>query len=267
MNESNETYLKYETHGEKDIHYKAKIYFVCTPEDYEKYYDSVANDFFALQDVAIFVRKDFSESFPESDKEIELSRMNLFVVFVSENLFESSYRGWDEDCMFAKEHQITVLPILLDDKINLLSYANRFGDIQYLDRNDLDNTAIPYRKKLESFLNKKLFTPKLVEDIKNTFRSYIFLSYRKKDKYFANEFMKTVHENENLLDVAIWYDEFLEPSEKFTINIEKALDKSSVFSLLVTPSLLELNDAGKKNYVCEIEYPLAVSKNKEVLGV
>ena len=54
--------------------------------------------------------------------------------------------------------------------------------------------------------------------------------------------MKLIHQNPECRDIAIWYDEFLIPGESFKDNIDKMLQSSKLFTLLVTPSLLKAPD-------------------------
>ncbi|MCR4750705.1 MAG: hypothetical protein K5852_00245 [Eubacterium sp.] len=91
------------------------------------------------------------------------------------------------------------------------------------------------------------------------------MSYRKKDRVYANELMKLIHKNDFCRDIAIWYDEFLIPGESFNNAIRDALTKSPLFALNVTPSLLQYNDEGKPNYVMETEFPMAVRSGKIIL--
>ena len=74
--------------------------------------------------------------------------------------------------------------------------------------------------------------------------------------------MRLIHKNPLCRDIAIWYDEFLAPGEDFNENIAEALEKSALFTLLVTPNLLE-----DQNYVMRVEYPEAKKAGKEILPV
>ncbi|MBR6783925.1 MAG: tetratricopeptide repeat protein, partial [Clostridia bacterium] len=78
---------------------------------------------------------------------------------------------------------------------------------------------------------------------------------------------RLIHKNDFCRDIAIWYDEFLTPGENFNDNIRKALDKSGLFVLAVTPSLLEprIDEEGieHKNYIEEHEYPMAKERESE----
>ena len=67
----------------------------------------------------------------------------------------------------------------------------------------------------------------MAKRVRAAFDAYIFLSYRKKDRKYANELMRLIHSNPECRDIAIWFDEFLTPGESFKENIEKILDRSS----------------------------------------
>lgn len=74
--------------------------------------------------------------------------------------------------------------------------------------------------------------------------------------------MQLIHENDFCRDIAIWYDEFLTPGEDFNDSIRSALQKSTLFALAVTPNLVN-----EKNYVMDVEYPMAQKQNKKILPV
>ena len=141
-------------------------------------------------------------------------------------------------------------------------FTEHFGDLQYLDPNARDETAISYDEKLKKYLNSVLVGDELAAKVRAAFDAYIFLSYRKKDRKYANELMHLIHKNDFCRDIAIWYDEYLTPGENFNQAISDALQKSDLFALVVTPSLVN-----EKNYVEEVEYPAAVEQNKPILPV
>ena len=65
-------------------------------------------------------------------------------------------------------------------------------------------------------------------------------------------------DNPGYQDIAIWYDEFLVPGEKYNDAIEDALRKSTLFALAVTKNLEE-----DGNYVMSKEYPKAHSRSEK----
>ena len=90
--------------------------------------------------------------------------------------------------------------------------------------------------------------------------------HRKKDREYAHKLMRLIHSNPFFRDIAIWYDEFLTPGEDFNEAIYEALNKSDLFALTVTPSLLEM-PYGKPNFVMEKEYPAAKESGKLLFPV
>lgn len=72
--------------------------------------------------------------------------------------------------------------------------------------------------------------------------------------------MRLIHENDFCRNIAIWYDEYLTPGENFNNAIAKALQKSELFTLVVTPNLVN-----EPNYVMEHEYPAARDSGKPIL--
>ena len=100
----------------------------------------------------------------------------------------------------------------------------------------------------------------LAQKIRDSFEGNIFLSYRKKDRRYAQALMKLIHKNDFCRDVAIWYDEFLVPGENFNSAIRDALHKSDLFVLTVTPNVVNEN-----NYIMNVEFPMAKEQNKPIL--
>ena len=70
-----------------------------------------------------------------------------------------------------------------------------------------------------------LVSDEMAEKVRAAFDAYIFLSYRKKDRKYANELMRLIHKNDFCRDIAIWYDEYLVPGEDFNNAITEALKR------------------------------------------
>lgn len=240
---------------------KPRVYFACHPDDFNKYFKKVCKDIFKTQDCAIYYTKSMSKSIPDLYSEIGLGRMNLFVIPITYKLLAEKNRAMDFDFKYAtdKNVSIPILPIMMESGIDSL-YVEKFGNRQYFCPLTKDFTAISYEEKLKKYLSSVLLDDGTIERIRKAFDAYIFLSYRKKDRNHANELMKLIHKIPRYRDIAIWYDEFLTPGENFNENIEKALDNSKLFTLLVTPNLVN-----EENYVQSIEYPLAQKNKKKIL--
>ena len=242
---------------------KPRVYFTCHPKDFDRTFEKVCSDILNTHNCAIYYTENMKESIPEENRETDLGRMNLFVIPVTFQLLRTPNRAMDEDFAFAKERHIAVLPIMFESGIDsFYSAPDKFGELQYLNPYENDMTAIPYEEKLKKYLDSVLIDDKTAERIRAAFDAYVFLSYRKKDRNYANQLMKLIHKNPQCRDIAIWYDEFLTPGESFNQEIEKALEKSELFTLLVTPNLIN-----EENYIHSVEYPMAQSAKKQILPV
>ncbi len=255
--------LSVKTKGNADPKGRPRIYFTCHPADLERSLDRICQDIFQAQDCAVYYTPDMSEPIPEDAMETDLGRMNLFVIPVSYRLLYEPNRAMDADFPFAVRENIPVLPILLENGLDKpYSQPDKFGSLQYLNPLSTDVTEIRYEDKLKKFLDQMLISGETAQRIRDAFDAYIFLSYRKKDRKYANELMRLIHRNPECRDIAIWFDEFLTPGESFVGAIEQALEKSKLFTLVVTPNLVT-----EANYVQQVEYPAAAATGKEIFPV
>lgn len=254
-------YLKVVTRGGSTPKGKRRVYFTCHPKDFDKYFQKVCDDIFKTQDCAIYYTADMSAPIPEQYVESDLGQMNLFVVPITYALLTEKNRAMDFDLAYAMRDDVSIpiLPLMMENGIDFF-YEKKFGNRQYFSPYSQDLSAIGYEEKLKKYLSSILLDDGTIDRIRKAFDAYIFLSYRKKDRNFANELMKQIHQNPLYRDIAIWYDEFLTPGEDFEENIHKAFDISKLFALLVTPNLVN-----EKNYVQTTEYPLARKSGKKIL--
>ncbi len=257
--------LIYKTKGNSNPQGKSKVYFCATPDDYRCHFESITKDIFTyhrncsiwyFENPDVVVEDDEMELF-----EADLREMQLFVVVVSSEFLHSSNRAREIAFKFAIDNNIPVLPIIVEQGLES-DFNNLCANLQCLNKVDKDPTAIPYEEKLKTFLEEVLVSDELANKVREAFDAYIFLSYRKKDRAYAQKIMHLIHESEFCRDIAIWYDEFLVPGEDFNDAIKDAFDKSGLFVLAVTPNLLE-----KPNYVMSVEYPMALQNKKNVLPI
>ncbi len=240
------------------------MYFTCHPADLDRSFEKICADIFRTQDVAIYyMDEEERAAYDPALLESDLRQMNLFVIPVSAALLTEANPVMQFDLPFAKKEHIPILPIMLDEGIeHLYSQEGNFGTIQYLYPHENDETAIEYEAKLEKFLKAVILGTEMTDRIRAIFDGHIFLSYRKMDRIKANELMRLIHEDPVCRDIAIWYDEFLMPGEKFDNAIMKALVESDIFVLLVTPNIIQ-----EGNYVQQVEYPKARETEKDILPV
>ncbi|MCQ2466731.1 MAG: TIR domain-containing protein [Clostridia bacterium] len=248
-----------------------RVYFCATANDYKKYFEEISDDIlFNKRDVAIYYLDNPDMRIDEADIEAKeefvacLEEMQLFVVLLTYDFLLTDNRARLFDYEIAIAKNIPVFIIALDE--GLSKSVPGFNDLikrrQYVNKKSIDYDHISYDKHLSSLLASFLVNDELRSEVRDAFDSYIFLSYRKKDRKYIKEIMKNIHENEACRDVAIWYDEYISLGEDFSSSIKSAFDKSNLFVLAVTPSLLEEN-----NYVMRIEYPMAIKNNVTVLPI
>ncbi len=253
--------FKVRTRGESDPRGKARVYFTCHPDDFEKYFDRVCLDVLECQDCAIYYTADMSEPLDEANMDADLGQMNLVLVPVTFRLLTEDSRAMRVDIAYAKEKKIPILPFMMEREIDsFYSRPECFGERQYLSPYSTDTTEISYNDKLKKYLEATLISDEMARRVRAAFDAYIFLSYRKKDRRYANELMRIIHAIPGCRDIAIWYDEFLTPGESFMENISRALSNSRLFTLLVTPSILE-----EGNFVMGKEYPAARGMGMDIL--
>ena len=253
--------IAYKTHGNPNPQGKPRVWFCAHPDDYKAFLDTSAEEILKKQDCAVYYDEEPIAGYDEKEFFFELGRMNLFIMPVTYRLLHTKNRALDVEFRYAVTHHIPVLPIMRES--GLIQDFNKIcGDLQVLDPSVTDITAIPYDEKLTKFLQSVLIGNELAEKIRRAFDAYIFLSYRKKDRQYAQELMRLIHKNDFFRDIAIWYDEFLTPGENFNDAISAAMQKSELFALAVTPNLVN-----EKNYVMTVEYPEAKKASKTILPV
>ena len=257
--------LSYKTINNSDTQGKPRVYFTCHPHDFSKTFEKICEDIFKTHDCVIYYTEDMEADITEQEAEILLGDMNLFVIPVTQSLLTTYNRAMDADFIFAQKEHIPVLPIIFAEGLDeLYSRKDRFGELQYLNPYSKDTTEILYEDKLKRYLESVLISKEMADRVKTAFDAYIFLSYRKKDRQYANQLMKIIHDSSECRSIAIWFDEFLTPGESFKENIERILSDSKLFALLVTPSLLEEPD-GKPNFVMDKEFPMARDSGMKIL--
>ena len=249
--------LHYRTRGNSDPKGKPRVYFCCHEDDRTQYLEAISGELLQVSNCAVF----WYDAAPDAQWELELGQMQLFVMPVTKRLLTSANRALDVEFRFAVAHHIPVLPLMQEGGLERL-FNEKCGDLQFLDKNAMDPTAISYEDKLKKYLGSVLIGDETAQKIRKAFDAYIFLSYRKKDRKYAQELMRLIHKNDFCRDIAIWYDEFLTPGENFNDSIREALEKSELFALAVTPNLVN-----ETNYVMTTEFPMARDARKPILPV
>ena len=239
---------------------KPKVYFCAHKEDFKCYFQKITAEIFAARPecVIFYCPEGDNADFSALRQEV-LKEMQLFVMPVSSKLLYTENPALDLEFQLAQEQHIPVLPLMQEPGLEA-DFNARCGSLMVLDQNAPAANGLSYEEKFRGFLNNILVGDELAAKIRAAFDAYVFLSYRKKDRAYARELMALVHANPNCRDIAIWYDEYLVPGENFNQAIRNALLHCDVFTLLVTPNLVN-----EPNYVQEHEFPQALEAEKPIL--
>lgn len=249
--------MKIERHINSRHQYIYKFLFICHPSESRKYYQSIKNDIFSVNDQCMILSGDVEET-EEMDK--ILRQVNMVIVPVTSKLLKSENRAMESEIPYAIRNHIPVLPIVVEKIPDFPSlYNEKFQHIQYLNKISRETIGIPYIQKLRKTLEVYTLGLDQEKKIRDAFDLHVFLSYRKKDKFYAEELLFLIHQNQASKDIAVWYDEFLNPGKKWNDGIMDAIDQCDVYSLIVTPSIVE-----DGNFVQQKEYPRARQKEKVI---
>ena len=253
--------LNYIVKSNADLKDLQKVFICAVEKDIDLYLDRLSDDLFKAQpNISVwYPAKD--EGIPDDEEAYIslLSDMDLFVIPVTRSFLNEESRARNIEMTYAMENGIPVLPVLFE-KISKSRFSEVCGKLHVLDRNDPDPTSLPFEEKLKLFMDTVLLKDEMISKIRQAFAAYIFLSYRKKDRKYAQDVMRLIHSNPFARDIAIWYDEYLTPGEDFNESIRHAFEKSDLFALVVTPNLLE-----PANYVMRVEYPMAFDNGKKII--
>lgn len=253
--------LEYKTQVDSNPYGKARVYFSCHPADFEKYFQTLSREILKRQNCAIWYDDKMKEPENVSEFLMNLSQMQLFIIPITRAYLCEQNRAYDLEFTYAMKKNIPVLPIMMEADIENL-FNEKCKDIQYLNLYNRGIEDAYYSDRLTHYLSTILVGDKLAQEVRADFDAYIFLSYRKKDKEYAQQLMQLIHKNDVCRDVAIWYDEYLIAGENFNDAIEEAIKKSDFFGMTVTPNLVN-----EENYVMTTEYPIAVKEGKTIIPI
>ena len=251
--------FSYKTRNDVEPTKLQKIWLCAHPDDVDSFLENDANIIHSLVNCAIWYDKTTNENIEHEELLENLNDMKLFVVPVTYKFLSEENRALSIELPYAVKNNIPILPLIKDTALTNL-FNEKCGFIQYLSLESEDELTNSYNEKLKKYILTTLLTDETTKRIRSAFDAYIFLSYRKKDKKYANQLMRLIHQNEFCRDIAIWYDEFLTPGENFNEEISSVIEKSRIFALAVTPNILEEN-----NYVLTQEYPLAMKTGLNIL--
>lgn len=249
----------YKSRDNRELKELSKVWVCAHPNDIFSFVENDVDKILSLANCAIYYDGEPCEEYSKEELLDYLSYMQLFIVVVTRSFLCEENRALSIELAYALENHIPILPLVSDPSLSDL-FNQKCGNIQYVSLDNNDETTVSSDEKLKKFFSVVLLKDEITKKIKESFDAYVFLSYRKKDRKYANELMKLIHQNDFCRDIAIWYDEFLTPGENFNEEIFNTIKKSELFIIAVTPNVLE-----DGNYIISIEYPFAVKNGLSVL--
>ena len=253
---------------------KATVYISYYEADRKKVAESIAAVFLKHRNCAIYYADDVGAGFSVEEKAEIFKDMQaiVFPLFAEQLLLIVKSGAELELC---KQEHIPVLPILMDNKENAEfyeKYQEVFGSYQLLMPYVVDSTKIPFDEILEERL-KNIFTSdrdnhyiyqregvfpdKFTNMIQSAFRGSVFLSYRKSDRKLARKMIGAIRSDPRLIDVMIWFDEYLVPGEDYNDELQRRISECDVFLILGTEAAVQ-----EDNYILKHEYPEARDAEK-----
>ena len=270
-------YLSVITRSEYTSLGKPKVFISCYKSNNRTYAELIASWILKIRNYAVY--------YPTSDENFYheapfvLEQMQCFVIPIFPMSEEFDKRSI-ENFYYAKRHNIPVFIVLMEgssDKQLYEQFEAQYGSVQMLSPYDNDSTKIPFMQQLEHFFQDSMhddlenyqkyqtegfFVQDLKKDIISAFRGNIFLSYRKKNRKYLNEIARILHSNNKLVDIMLWYDEYLTLGENYTHILQEQIQNADIILLVVTPDIFE-----DENYVLINEYPQSVAYGKRILAV
>lgn len=262
-----ETAFECSVKGNFSGHGLSKIFLACHPED-ASFCWPVTEDIQRISNCAVYFLKE-TAAVPDPELLVfELAAMSAIVLLVTDRFLRESFLLKRAVLDAVETWHIPIIPIKMEENIEELfcsqmdNLTGVRGDLQMLSYHSKDATEIPYDEKLTMTLRQILPSEEDYLQIRQTFSSRIFLSYRKKDRAYARTLMMRLHDIEGFYHFSIWYDELLSIGERWDEEILEQLRRSDIFLLLVTPSILEAD-----NYCHTHEYPEAKAQGMEMIAV
>lgn len=158
--------LKYKTRGNTSPQGKPRVYFCGHHDDFGRCFDSISREILDKQDCTIWYIDE--RIVRDEDFFADLKQMQLFVMPVTTNLLCTENEALDTEFKFAIENHIPVLPLMQEGGLEEL-FNKKCGDLQFLDKNNEDVTAISYDEKLKKYLESVLIGDELAEKIRAAF--------------------------------------------------------------------------------------------------
>ena len=137
--------MLFKVRGDGSPQGKPRVYFCCHPDDFELYFEEIAEDILSTHNCAIWYRDDFSIF--DDELKNDLLQMQLFVIPVTSKFLTDDNDALNIEFNIAVKNHIPVLPLMQESGLEAL-FNHKCGDLQFLNKHSTDTTEISYAEKL-----------------------------------------------------------------------------------------------------------------------
>jgi len=240
---------------------RGKVWLCFHRNDRTQVKSEFVPDLLRIKDCAIYYGDDEDDMF-----RVDWDVIRMVVIAISEDMLAQYGKQIKELLAEGEKRYTPVLPVLIGEDRELKTHAAEvLGKVQRLSYSR--ETIDVFMTKMSAEFDKYFATDDLRKKVIANFRKKAFLSYRTRDRAEALRLMRVVHEDPELLDVAVWYDANLIVGKKYDKTILWELADADLFLLSVTPGILEKRSAEQDNYIIRIELPEARKLGKPILAV
>ena len=118
--------LKFKTRAQTNPQGKPRVYFSCHKDDFALYFEKIVGEILAASDCAVYYYDGDIEL--TEDYFLNLERMNLFVVPVTEKYLYQKNNALDVEFKYALDNHIPVLPLMQENGLDEI-FGEKCGDI------------------------------------------------------------------------------------------------------------------------------------------
>ena len=140
--------LSYRVRGGASPQGKPRVYLTGHPADLPACWEDIITDILKTQNCAVYYDEEPGQPFVREELLRLLEQTRLIVIPVTTRFLLLPNRARDIEFPFAMERHIPVLPLTRERGLEA-EFNRMCGDLQMLNKNDPDPTALPYAEKLE----------------------------------------------------------------------------------------------------------------------
>lgn len=237
---------------------KTRIYVVSGPEGRDRYMDAVVRILLQVENAAIY----YDDGTGEQEYLNEENHAYQIVAAIITETFLRTENPAKQELLFAIKNNIPIFPFTFEKGVDIL-FDQTIGHYQCIFAGQQTGTEKNFYQKLYDAISDVVQPEELKQDIYDkAFDLFLFISYRKIDRKYVNDYIKLIHKIPALQGIGYWYDEDLSMGGDYNEEIDIALRGSDAVLLIVTPNVLV-----EGNYVKRIEYQNAISYGKPIVAV